>query len=145
MKFVISYYVFLVAIFQSSLISAKNCFPTNSFHVHIVNRIPNLDVLHCFSGDDNLGYHRPLQNQDYTFGFCDNIIHTTLFVCEAIRKFQYVSFDAFRSSDRHQCRYGLCNWEIREDGIYFQNQFGHSTDFQKRADWQNHGLAERNN
>lgn len=65
-----------------AILSRSICF-TIKYDVYIRYSLPAgsppLNV-HCFSGDDSLGYHDLTQNAEYHFDFCENDL-ASMFVC----------------------------------------------------------------
>ncbi|KAL8529789.1 hypothetical protein ACS0TY_007012 [Phlomoides rotata] len=96
----------LMSIMLASPLEA--CSWTASFKVRLVNELPEDDryalVVHCRSGDDDLGYHIIGHTQDYKWGFCEAV------------------FDI-----RNKCKFE-CTWKVRDDGFYLQNPAGYTFD-----------------
>ncbi|KAK8618319.1 hypothetical protein V6N13_132314 [Hibiscus sabdariffa] len=102
-----------------------------NYHIHIRNDLPLLNsppdqpnlFLHCRSKNRDIGEKPMLKGQDYTWDTKINLLHTTLFFCNARwvgRK--RMSFDAFTvGRDEQRCLHyhNSCMWSVREDGIYF--------------------------
>ncbi|KAL3749140.1 hypothetical protein ACJRO7_010261 [Eucalyptus globulus] len=90
-------------------------------HVHIINDLPGDMMLHCKSGDDDLGARTLHQGEEQVITFKMNFFGSTLFFCSARREWRFRSFDVFTEErDKYRCR-GDCKWSLRNDGIYFSN------------------------
>ncbi|XP_047979553.1 S-protein homolog 5-like [Salvia hispanica] len=118
--------------------SARKCFLTNEYTVHVVTFLPEDSPpleFHCASGDDDLGNHKLTKfGTEYKFSFCDNIRHNTLFFCTLNWGKKKKSFDVFRSSWRNKCSSSNCVWAAQEDGIYFTTK---PPVYNKEFDWEN--------
>ncbi|KAL9165275.1 hypothetical protein ABFS82_06G160800 [Erythranthe guttata] len=139
-------FIILSCIFflQATAIEEQNCFLTTKYEVRITNYLPiwsNIPMkVHCASGDDDLGYHKLYVSNGFKWNFCDNIWGTTLYFCH----FWWNSrlgpkekkFDAFTEKMSSRCTNGVCNWEARQNGIYFSGS-GNPTSWQKMYDWDN--------
>ncbi|XP_047979554.1 S-protein homolog 24-like [Salvia hispanica] len=118
--------------------SARKCFLTNEYTVHVVTFLPEDSPpleFHCASGDDDLGNHKLTKyGTEVKWSFCDNITHTTLFFCTLHWGKKKKSLDVFKSSWRNKCSSGNCVWAAQEDGIYFANK---PPVYNKAFDWEN--------
>lgn len=119
--------------------SARRCFPTTKYEVRIVNNLPEnsppLNV-HCASADDDLGIHTlTLNNQVYSWNFCEAFLITTLFHCHLWwGSKQKNKLEVFRST---YVRWGSTTlfWSARSDGIYF-SYYDNEDSFVKKFDWE---------
>ncbi|KZV29411.1 hypothetical protein F511_18529 [Dorcoceras hygrometricum] len=120
----------------SAYIENNRCFLSHTFHIYVINELPpNSSLLvHCASGNDDLGYHTLSPTQVFTWKFCENIFKTTLFFCHLWWGDKQNSFDAFESN-YHWFRYHKFSWYARADGIYSDTDY--SDDVIKRYDWAN--------
>ncbi|KAL1542414.1 hypothetical protein AAHA92_26513 [Salvia divinorum] len=103
--------------------SPSNCF-TTKYEVYIRSDLPSpLLNIHCFSKDDDLGYHDLAPKAEYRFAFCENPL-ATLFSCHykwngKDKKFH--AYDATTSYNR--CNKGICYYIVKPDGFYFSNVY----------------------
>ncbi|KAG6404612.1 hypothetical protein SASPL_136863 [Salvia splendens] len=115
-----------------------------SFHVYDVTRaverkrkgFSSLDVkwdhnrcspplnVHCFSGDDDLGYHDLTQNAEYHFDFCENAV-ATMFACHFKWNGKDKSFHVYdaRHGGSDLCNKGICYYSVANDGFHFSNVY----------------------
>ncbi|PIN24458.1 hypothetical protein CDL12_02809 [Handroanthus impetiginosus] len=108
----------------------KRCW-TQKYEVHIVNSLPQNSPtlrLHCASGNDDLGYHDLLVNQDFQWSFCDKFFGGTLFFCHLWWGSKNKGFEVFNTHWEGRCRNYICDWVAKSDGIYFNRE--------KLYDWQ---------
>ncbi|KAF3664016.1 hypothetical protein FXO38_10350 [Capsicum annuum] len=93
---------------------------------------PKLRV-HCYSGDDDIGYHDLSSDQDLTwsFKFNQSPFSGTLFACHFWWGNKDKSFEVFNDYDN--CVMGsfipktnFCKWIPKEDGIYLGDDKGNS-------------------
>ncbi|KAG6435380.1 hypothetical protein SASPL_100252 [Salvia splendens] len=117
--------------------SARNCFLTNEYTVHVVTFLPEDSPpleFHCASGNDDLGNHKLTSYAtEFTWSFCENIAHNTLFFCTLRWGTKKRSVDVFKSSQSDKCSTGTCVWAAEEDGIYFSNN---PPAYNKEFDWE---------
>lgn len=97
-----------------TLLSMHNVF---GMHVTITNAMEdNLDlIIHCKSGDDDLGAHLLHHGQRYGFKFKNNFFGSTLFFCSFQWKGKFRWFDIYKENRD----FGLCtpcNWFIEKQG-----------------------------
>lgn len=119
----------LLAIVVHVLVLNQNCvngdtgIPT--FTVHIVNELPNNESLtiHCYSKDDDLGWHNFGVGGEFHWSFRLNIFRRTLFACDVQWIQGRVHFNAFYVKEKFEkkCGFKDCSWRARGDGIYFYN------------------------
>ncbi|KAH6810359.1 hypothetical protein C2S51_024121 [Perilla frutescens var. frutescens] len=95
----------------------------SKYTVHIVNNLPNNSnnplLIHCASGDDDLGNHSLARTCDFNWSFRMNFFWTTLFFCRFRWEGKNVAHDVFTDKlsygcfpiDGHDFR---CRWEIRQ-------------------------------
>ncbi|GFP82861.1 hypothetical protein PHJA_000429200 [Phtheirospermum japonicum] len=99
----------------------ETCWFFTEREVHIYSDLPADSpplLVHCASGDDDLGHHTLTFHQDYSFSFC-NIPFTTLFFCNLRWGAKGKSFDAYNArwhGDR--CHGDTCKWAAHPDGLY---------------------------
>ncbi|KAI3469943.1 hypothetical protein Pfo_026606 [Paulownia fortunei] len=117
---------------------ARTCFATPEYKVHIVNDILPISksplLVHCASGDDDLGNHTLYYEGDFNWSFCEHIFFRTLFFCHVRWGSKTISFDAFNSKHNKDCTSGVCYWEAQTDGIYFSGYYP-PEDLKKAYSW----------
>lgn len=134
MKISVAYFILFATIFLRTG-TAKHCGITERYDVQVMNRLPNPQLrLHCASGNDELGYHNIVTNDNFHWSFCDSYTGKTLFFCHLWWGNQDISFDVFTSKFGEKCLRGKCLWEARPDGIYFSGGQQPSA-FRKMHDW----------
>ncbi|KOM57721.1 hypothetical protein LR48_Vigan11g075400 [Vigna angularis] len=88
--------------------------------------------LHCKSRDDDLGEHVLENGQYQEWRFRNNIAHSTLFWCAMRASNVQSSFDVYSyKADNAVC--DQCNRSLRNDGLYFYNQFENK--WEKKLSW----------
>ncbi|GFP78580.1 hypothetical protein PHJA_000001500 [Phtheirospermum japonicum] len=90
-------------------------------------------MLRCQSGDDDLGDHTLLFNQEFKWSFCDDFFSRTVFFCHLWWGSKQQVFDVFRSEFTKVTK-PQHFWLAKSDGIYFSNSNVSST-FIKRYNW----------
>ncbi|KAG6402257.1 hypothetical protein SASPL_139134 [Salvia splendens] len=119
----------LVLLIASSLfLQARSCF-TSKYHVYIVSQLPPNSPplhLHCFSKDDDLGYHDLSPNVEYSFAFCENPF-STMFACRFRWNGKDKGFHVYDAEwDENRCKdfhNGVCYYVVKEDGFYFGGRY----------------------
>lgn len=107
------------AIFLLKMAYAIRCPFTDKIEVHVINRLPNPNLLlHCASGDTELGFHNTTTNYDFNWSFCERTDGRTLFFCHLWWGPRQVAYDVFTRKIKKKCD-RQCLWEARSDGIYF--------------------------
>lgn len=112
---------------QATALQPSNCFLDNKYAVYIVSNLPpNTPPLkvHCFSKDDDLGYHNLTQNVEYRFAFCEKAF-STMFACHFWWNGHDKGFRAYDANwDYNRCRSaGICYYVAKSDGFYFTNVY----------------------
>lgn len=107
-------------------------------HINITNRLPTnnpLLVLHCKSGDDDLGLQTLHVNQSYSWAFNVNFWDTTLFWCNFWYKEKHAGIVVY---SRHVRCDGTdtCYYEARTDGFYL-SRTQEPGSWQKVSPWNN--------
>lgn len=98
--------ILFLLILSSFLLHAKAKYCTiflAKYHVHIIDDLPPNSsklLLHCASGDDDLGNHTLYAKNYYKFEFCETFFHKTLFHCGFTWNSKYMSVDIYKSSSR---------------------------------------------
>ncbi|GFP88793.1 hypothetical protein PHJA_001023000 [Phtheirospermum japonicum] len=87
-------------------------------------------VVHCASGDDELGFHTLSVNEQFQWGFCP--APRTLFFCHLWWGSKQKSFDVFVSKFIKRT-YDDYYWVAASDGIYLSNDY---KSFTKKFDWE---------
>lgn len=120
MKNILNFLILSTFILQTM---AKHCIFSHEYEVHIVNYLPPGSkplLLHCASGDDDLGNHAlSALNQEFYWSFCESLFHRTLFFCHLRWGSKHIAFDVYRSVWRDRCSSRVCTWAAMTDGIYF--------------------------
>ncbi|VVA91021.1 unnamed protein product [Arabis nemorensis] len=79
---------------------------------------------HCKSGNNDMGVRYLKPQQDYDFGFRDNVLGNTLFWCSVSKGPDYrkstIKFEAYKQ-DKGEPHGGSYNYLVKEDGIYHSN------------------------
>ncbi|KAI5658992.1 hypothetical protein M9H77_27785 [Catharanthus roseus] len=101
------------------------------YTIYVVNGLPDNSHLlrvHCFSGDDDLGYHDLKVNENIHWTFTPNRFGTTKFYCHLWWNDKERGFGAytrriaeFYCNNRSTGIGGLCWWLPKSDGIYIAN------------------------
>lgn len=110
---------------------------TSGHRIHVVSNLPPDTKpleLHCYSGDDDLGFHTLYPNQEYAWHFCLNFFTNTLFICHLWWEAKDKSFEAFHQKIGYPKDQSW--WVARSDGIYFSDE-NHPTKVFKKYDWNN--------
>ncbi|GER42531.1 plant self-incompatibility protein S1 family [Striga asiatica] len=73
-----------------------------------------------FQVDDDLGFHTLSSNQNFSWGFCENLVRNTLFFCHLWWESKEIEFEAFNSNYHTGCipDGSECFWEVRSDGLH---------------------------
>ncbi|KAI3470483.1 hypothetical protein Pfo_027146 [Paulownia fortunei] len=123
-KYLLSFLILSSNLLQTKALDKRQCFFIKKRIVHVVNNLPSKSsplLLHCASGDDDLGYHTLTTNQDFHFDFCVKP-SATLFFCRLTWNQKTIRFDAFNANWAYdRCGYGVCYYAARSDGIYFSD------------------------
>ncbi|PIN24460.1 hypothetical protein CDL12_02811 [Handroanthus impetiginosus] len=118
----------------------RTCFATYRYEIHVINNLPPKSaplVIHCASGDDDLGNHTLTYKQDYHWDFCENFVFSTLFFCHFRWGTKEKALEVFNAHWRKRCDDGYCYWEARNDGLYVSTGLNEDIYFKKYVDWQN--------
>lgn len=103
--------------------TTSGCSVTDEYEVHVISKLPVPPMLlHCASGDDDLGYWKTTIKYDFHWKFCESYLGNTLFFCHLWWNKKQAVFDVFKQKDQKKdqpCTSGKCFWEARPDGIYF--------------------------
>lgn len=112
------------------------CILTPSWTVYVTNKSPSSSMLvHCQSKDDDLGNRTLAFGKGFNWSFCESILSNTLFFCHVWWGSKQASFDAF--SSKWGRRYHDCVWELKEDGLYLNDDNKYLTPvYTKKVDWQ---------
>ncbi|KAL3614384.1 hypothetical protein CASFOL_042458 [Castilleja foliolosa] len=116
MKILLLLLVTSLNIFESS---ARSCLITYEVRIQILNEIEDSQPLtiHCWSKDDNLGYHTLKYISYYEWSFCEQAFKGSRFFCDFWWGSKHKFFDAFRS-EKHGPSDWQHYWFARKDGIY---------------------------
>lgn len=118
------------------------CFFTEQYRVHVINGIPNNNiVVHCQSRDDDMGTHTLSTDGEFSWKFCQNTRQTTLYFCHFWWQGKQQVFDVFNktTSSSGMCVYGKiygthqCKWLAKSDGFYWFKD--HDNVWVKGNDW----------
>lgn len=113
---------------------AAFCVLTARYEVQVFNELSPTSsplLLHCASRNDDIGQHILYANQNLKWHFCGRLFGRTLFFCHLWWGSKYQAFDVFNSGWANFCFHGICTWEAKSDGIYFQYESG----LKKIYDW----------
>ncbi|KAL7109688.1 hypothetical protein ACP275_06G190400 [Erythranthe tilingii] len=118
---------------------AEGCFLSPKRTVHIVSNLPiNSSKLkvHCWSKDDELGYHLLDTAQEFKWSFCGSFWGDTLFACHFWWGSKDRALDVFV---QEPIDFGTPSlyWVPQSDGIYFANAYHFPNDLKKKYDWNN--------
>lgn len=84
--------------------------------VVIQNAIPGgRSWIHCFSSDDDLGYHMLGSNQTFSFRFNFNFFGTTKFYCLFKTFYGFGTYGVFTDRIYHKCG-SYCLWSVTPKG-----------------------------
>lgn len=121
--------IFLVVLSQLWYIDSLHF---GGYEVHIVNRLPSNNSPLSFrvqSKNDDLGTHKLLVGQDFTFKFHLAVFGKTLFFGNFHWNGKNATFDVFNVNDlqgycddstgNRRQEYYLCTWEVKSDGFYY--------------------------
>lgn len=127
-------FIFLFIILQQF---ACGCVLTSKLRVHVHNNLPanNNLLVHCYSKDDDLGYHTLGVGQQFQWPFCANFLPTTLYSCTLTWVSKTASFEAFKEKIWGTSGENY-HWIAKSDGIYFSGD-AYPADQQKKYDWTN--------
>ncbi|EPS66739.1 hypothetical protein M569_08042, partial [Genlisea aurea] len=75
--------------------------------------------VHCFSGDDDLGYHVLNAGGDYHWSFCLNAIPTTKWFCRLTFGKLFAEIHAYTQKIAFNHRMNI--WVAHNDGIYLSH------------------------
>ncbi|XP_010541151.1 PREDICTED: uncharacterized protein LOC104814676 [Tarenaya hassleriana] len=97
----------------------------SEWQVTVVNGLvadKNLYV-HCRSKEDDLGERNLTSEESFTWGFRQNIIHTTLFWCYMSKHDVHAKLNVFWDDVIlfHRCGWKTCVWIAKDDGVYLRD------------------------
>ncbi|CAA0839958.1 Plant self-incompatibility protein S1 family [Striga hermonthica] len=124
------YMHWLVILLTVSLFISSRSTRTNgigllqTYRVYVINNFSydtNELMIHCKSGDDDLGYHFLSQYGSWHWKFRVDLFGSTLFFCRVQWGELETSFTVFDTDYiSSKCEgTSTCFWSLREDGIYF--------------------------
>ncbi|KAL7148156.1 hypothetical protein ABFS83_06G159200 [Erythranthe nasuta] len=123
---------------HASFSEGRRCIFTKKVTVRVSNFLPPNSaplVLHCASGDNDLGNHTLSVNQNFEWSFCTNFIWTgSLFFCHLWWGPKNVAFESFNQEDYVRCTVNVFWWSAKSDGIYFTCD-GSPLNSTKKYDW----------
>ncbi|KAL1531516.1 hypothetical protein AAHA92_31646 [Salvia divinorum] len=93
--------------------------------VAVVNQAPGRAItVHCFSGDNDLGFHQLAYGESFSWSFRYSVIGNTKFICTINTQFGSGSYVAYTEGFIvDKC--GLnCVWIVRQDGPCLQQTQG---------------------
>ncbi|KAI3472884.1 hypothetical protein Pfo_031200 [Paulownia fortunei] len=119
-KHLLQFCILLTFLLQVMASEKRICLFSRHLTVFVVNGLPPNSpplLLHCASGDDDLGNHTLTTGQNFHFDFCVNF--TTLFFCHLWWNGKNIAFNVYDSFWPIQfCINNVCYWEAKSDGIY---------------------------
>ncbi|KAK8614886.1 hypothetical protein V6N13_068675 [Hibiscus sabdariffa] len=98
-----------------------------TWHVHAVNGLSSNKILliHCKSGDDDLGERNLTAGNEFQWKFKTNLFGTTLFWCFWASRSDHVhaKFKVFWDNVPlfYRCNWKTCIWIAKDDGLYIKN------------------------
>lgn len=121
-----------------------HCFITHGYDIFIIDQLPPMFdpsplVFHCQSGSKDLGNQTLEFNGEFTWGFCDDVFHKTLYYCHFRWGSKYLFVDVFDKKWRDKCVTRECYWVAKNDGLYF-GTFDKNFIF-KQYDWKTGSVA----
>lgn len=127
----------LIILFIQFQASAHPCVFVPRFEVHVFNNLPpgRPLLIHCASGNDELGYHNLNVNQSFHWDFCQTIAGTTIFFCHFWWGSKEKTFEVFDALWKDKCSSGFCVWAAKSDGIYFNGDNPTRPATTKVCDW----------
>lgn len=134
-KFLLLFLLFKVFTNLQEFVGGSSGF-TSEHTIHVVSNLPSNSQplkVHCASGDDELGFHYLLPNQDFHWKFNNNFYPSTLFFCHFWWESKEKAFDVYKEKIIGIHTYQSW-WVAKSDGIYFSNQT-EPTLLEKRYDW----------
>ena len=124
-------YMSLFLLIASSLLvkataSQPDCFLAK-YAVYVVNNLPTNSPplqIHCFSKDDDMGYHNLTQNAGYRFAFCEKPL-STMFACSFHWNGNNKGFHVYDARWQvNRCvRHGICYYAVKSDAFYFSDSY----------------------
>ncbi|KAG6404609.1 hypothetical protein SASPL_136860 [Salvia splendens] len=120
---------------------SDNCFFLK-FTIYIVSHLPPKSPplnVHCFSKDDDLGYHNLAPNVEYRFAFCLKPL-ATMFACRFKWNGKDKAFHVFDANwDDNRCKWpgtnGICYYAVANEGFYFTNAYPPPKQLGFLCDW----------
>ncbi|XP_047965473.1 S-protein homolog 2-like [Salvia hispanica] len=99
----------------------SSCDAYSKTYVSVVNEIAGETItVHCYSGDDDLGYHQLATGQDLSWSFHYSVLGNTKFICTITTPQHYGSYVAYTEGMMVD-RCGLnCVWKVQESGPCLQ-------------------------
>ncbi|KAI3467765.1 hypothetical protein Pfo_024428 [Paulownia fortunei] len=135
-KYLLQIFILSTFVFQATASEKRFCLFTLKYAVHVVNNLPPNSpslLLHCASGNDDLGNHTLTANQDFHFDFCINF--KTLFFCHLWWNGKNIAFDVYSYKwPTQRCVDGVCYWAAKSDGIYHSKHYP-PKDLTKEYSW----------
>ncbi|KAL7109101.1 hypothetical protein ACP275_06G154100 [Erythranthe tilingii] len=133
-KILLTMFLFLeVNIFQHQF--AEGICPSASKRsVHISNGLPPKSAplkLHCWSKDNDLGYHTLDVKEEFKWSFCAN---DNLYTCHFWWGSKNRAFEVYKPKVVNT---KSVYWVPQSDGIYYLEQTPYSSYFEKKYDWNN--------
>lgn len=105
----------VIALFIFAVIATCEGIYWDTIHVEIVNYLdpPSDVIIHCKSGDDDLGIHELPRNGTFGFHFKPAVFTGTLFDCSFVWPLHIEWFDIYVHL-RDECDH--CTWRIKATG-----------------------------
>ena len=108
------------------------------YEVHVVNLMPNQTWIHCFSKDNELGFHYLQPKEDFHWDFHMNFFGRTQYFCHFWWGIKQAGFRVFKGFDMcgdYDYHLNVCRWEIRPDGFYYSTTAKNGHIKTKQQDW----------
>lgn len=101
--------------------------PLSPFEVYIGSALPKNSpdplTIHCYSKEDDLGYHTLKPGQFFKWDFFMNLFSNTLYSCSFVWGSKKTSFEVFNADLTPKCEagmlsvYDVCYWYVRDSGF----------------------------
>ncbi|KAK4403925.1 S-protein5 [Sesamum angolense] len=118
MRSLLLFLLIIANLLHAFALEKRKCVLTPEVFVHIANQLSSGPLtIHCQSKDDDLGIHTLAINQEFSWGFCDNAVLSTLFYCDISAGSKSKHFNAYTSMSSDSCRNNQCYWFVKDDAV----------------------------
>lgn len=131
--------VFLSIVFVQRAALSK---ATSRYEVFIFDELSKKSpilITHCYSGDNDLGYHNLHDHPYHQWSFYASMFKTMRFSCTFRSGARHKRFDVFNAKRAHMCETGLanvCSWIVKDDGFYFSPSEEYRLGMTKMYSWE---------